>query len=424
MKSYTHLFLLGLAASTAMTGVAVADVTPEAVIAHYVDVAEAKYGDALATAKALDAAIEAFLANPTDETLQAARSAWLAARVPYQQTEVYRFGNAIVDDWEGRVNAWPLDEGLIDYVDASYGAESDENSLFTANVIANPSIEINGKTIDATKITPELISETLQEAGGIEANVASGYHAIEFLLWGQDLNGNGPGAGNRPATDYSLENCTNGNCDRRRDYLGAASDLLVADLEEMAANWKAGGAARLALEKTGVAGGLSTILTGMGSLSYGELAGERMKLGLLLGDPEEEHDCFSDNTHNSHRYDAVGIRTAYTGVYTRLDGSEMTGPSLADLLAAKDPAIAQEFSDDLDATIAAMEAMVERAETVEAYDQMIAVGNDQGNATVQAAIDGLITQTRSIERAIAALELGTIELEGSDSLDSPDAIFQ
>lgn len=424
MKSFIRLLGLGLAASTAMTGIAVADVTPEAVIAHYVDVAEAKYDDALATARALDTAIEAFLATPTDETLQAARSAWLAARVPYQQSEVYRFGNAIVDDWEGRVNAWPLDEGLIDYVDPSYGSESDENSLFTANVIANPSIEINGKTIDASRITPELISATLQEAGGIEANVASGYHAIEFLLWGQDLNGNGPGAGNRPATDYSPENCTNGNCDRRRDYLGAASDLLVADLEEMAANWKAGGAARVALENSGIAGGLSTILTGMGSLSYGELAGERMKLGLLLGDPEEEHDCFSDNTHNSHRYDAVGIRTAYTGVYTRPDGSQMTGASLADLLAAKDPAIAQELSGDLDATVAAMEAMVERAETVEAYDQMIAVGNEEGNATVQAAIDGLITQTRSIERAITALELGAIELEGSDSLDSPNAVFQ
>ncbi len=424
MKSFIRLLGLGLAASTAMTGIAVADVTPEAVIGHYADVAEAKYGDALATARALDAAIEALLANPTDETLQAARASWLAARVPYQQSEVYRFGNAIVDDWEGRVNAWPLDEGLIDYVDPSYGSESDENSLFTANVIANPSIEINGKTIDASRITPELISATLQEAGGIEANVASGYHAIEFLLWGQDLNGNGPGAGNRPATDYSLDNCTNANCDRRRDYLGAASDLLVADLEEMTANWKAGGAARVALENSGVAGGLSTILTGMGSLSYGELAGERMKLGLLLGDPEEEHDCFSDNTHDSHRYDALGIRTAYTGAYTRPDGSQMTGPSLADLLAAKDPAIAQELSDDLDATIAAMEAMVERAETVEAYDQMIAVGNDEGNATVQAAIDGLIAQTRSIERAIAALELGAIELEGSDSLDSPDAVFQ
>jgi putative iron-regulated protein len=424
MKCFAHLLGLSLAASTAMTTFAVAEVTPEAVIAHYLDIAEAKYGDALSTAKTLDAAIEALLANPTDQTLQAARTAWLAARVPYQQSEVYRFGNPIVDDWEGRVNSWPLDEGLIDYVDASYGSESDENTLFTANLIANPSIEINGKTVDVGNITPEFISETLQEAGGIEANVASGYHAIEFMLWGQDLNGNGPGAGSRPATDYSLENCTNGNCARRRDYLGAASDLLVADLEEMAANWKAGGAARLAVEERGAAGGLSTILTGMGSLSYGELAGERMKLGLLLGDPEEEHDCFSDNTHNSHRYDAVGIRTAYTGVYSRPDGSELSGPALADLLVAKDPAIAHELSADLDATVTAMEAMVARAETVEAYDQMIAVGNEAGNATVQAAIDGLITQTRSIERAIVALELGTIELQGSDSLDSPDAVFQ
>ncbi|MDF1609081.1 imelysin family protein [Hoeflea sp. YIM 152468] len=407
-----------------MTGIAVADVTPEAVIAHYADVAEAKFGDALTSARSLDGAIEQFLADPTDETLAAAKAAWLAARVPYQQTEVYRFGNAIVDDWEGRVNAWPLDEGLIDYVDSSYGSESDENSLFTANVIANPSIEINGKVIDAGTITPELISGTLQEAGGIEANVASGYHAIEFLLWGQDLNGNGPGAGSRPATDYSLDNCTNGNCQRRRDYLGAASDLLLADLEEMDANWKAGGAARLALEQSGVAGGLSTILTGMGSLSYGELAGERMKLGLLLGDPEEEHDCFSDNTHNSHLYDAVGIRTAFSGAYTRPDGTELTGPSLADLVAARDPAIADELSADLDATVTAMEAMAERAENVEAYDQMIATGNEAGNATVQAAIDGLIKQTRSIERVIAALDLGSIDLEGSDSLDSPNAVFQ
>ena len=424
MIRIAHLLVLGLAASTSLSPVAAADVSPEAVIAHYVDVAEAKFDDALAGAKALDAAIEAFLAKPAEDTLESARAAWRAARVPYQQTEVYRFGNPIVDDWEGRLNAWPLDEGLIDYVDASYGSESDENSLFTANVVANPSIEINGRTVDAGVITPALIAETLQEAGGIEANVASGYHAIEFMLWGQDLNGNGPGAGTRPASDYSLENCTNGNCDRRRDYLGAASDLLVADLEEMAANWKAGGPARIAVTERGVAGGLSTILTGMGSLSYGELAGERMKLGLLLGDPEEEHDCFSDNTHNSHLYDAVGIRSAYTGNYTRPDGSVISGPSLADLLVDKDPAIARELSADLDATVAAMQAMAARAEAVEAYDQMIAVGNDEGNAAVQAAIDGLITQTRSIERAIAALDLGAVELEGSDSLDSPDAVFQ
>ena len=63
--------------------------------------------------------------------------------MPYQQTEGFRFGNAIVDDWEGKVNAWPLDEGLIDYVDAAlYGEESEENPLYTANVIANPELRI------------------------------------------------------------------------------------------------------------------------------------------------------------------------------------------------------------------------------------------------------------------------------------------
>ena len=185
------------------------------ILNNYADIALAGYEDSLATAQALDTAVDALIAKPSAETLEAARTAWKAARIPYQQTEAYRFGNVIVDDWEGRVNAWPLDEGLIDYVDASYGTESDENTLYTANVIANKTIMIDGKEIDATNITPEFLSGTLQEAGGIEANVATGYHAIEFLLWGQDLNGTGPGAGDRKATDYDTANCTNGNCDRR-----------------------------------------------------------------------------------------------------------------------------------------------------------------------------------------------------------------
>jgi putative iron-regulated protein len=401
-----------------------AQTDPAAVLATYSDIALAKYEDALATAKALDAAVEALLASPSEATLATARAAWKEARIPYQQTEAYRFGNPIVDDWEGRVNAWPLDEGLIDYVDASYGSESDDNTLYTANVIANPAIEINGSRVDASAITPAFLSGTLQEAGGIEANVATGYHAIEFLLWGQDLNGTGPGAGERPFTDYDAANCTGGNCDRRADYLGAATDLLVADLEEMVGNWRAGGAARANLLEGEPAAGLAAILTGLGSLSYGELAGERMKLGLLLHDSEEEHDCFSDNTHVSHLYDAVGIRNVYHGSYTRIDGSVVEGPSIADLVKEADPALDAELSAKLDATVAAMEAMAARVEAGEAYDQMIGEGNAEGNAAVQAGIDGLIDQTRSIERVVAALKLDAIEFEGSDSLDNPNAVFQ
>ena len=420
MRIKTLSVALGALACWAAPSLAV---EPAAILNTYSDIALAGYDDSLTTAKALDAAVDALVAKPTAETLDAARKAWIAARAPYQQTEAFRFGNPIVDEWEGRVNAWPLDEGLIDYVDASYGTESDANGFYTVNVIANAKISAGGDAVDAATITPAVI-QSLQEIGGVEANVATGYHAIEFLLWGQDLNGTKAGAGTRAATDFDPANCTGGHCDRRVQYLTAASDLLVADLEEMVGNWTADGAARKALVEGDPKAGLAAILTGLGSLSYGELAGERMKLGLLLHDPEEEHDCFSDNTHNSHYYDIVGINNVYAGRYKRVDGSVVEGDSLAALVRATDPAVADEMEAKLAATVKAAETMKVRAEGGEAYDQMIGEGNAEGNAAVQAVIDGLVAQTRSLERVIASLAVGEVTIEGSDSLDNPNAVFQ
>ncbi len=395
-----------------------------AVLDHYATMANAIYEDSLLAGQDLRQAVDRLIDEPGEDTLQAARQAWLAARIPYQQSEVYRFGNAIVDDWEGKVNAWPLDEGLIDYVAASYGAESEENPAYTANVVANPAFTFSGSEVDARVIDKALLADTLHELGGIEANVATGYHAIEFLLWGQDLHGTGPGAGERPASDFDPAACTGGNCERRAAYLDAATRLLLDDLAWMAAQWAPGGAARAALTADGTAAGLAAIVTGMGSLSYGELAGERMKLGLLLHDPEEEHDCFSDNTHDSHYYDALGIRNVYLGTYRRSDGTVLQGPGLATLVAAADAEADRELRQRLDATMAAMDAIVRAAEGGEAYDQMIAAGNDAGHARVQAAIDALTAQTRAIERAVAVLGLAAIAIEGSDSLDDPEAVFQ
>ncbi|MFA5490140.1 MAG: imelysin family protein [Candidimonas sp.] len=417
------------------TGGAALAAQPEPVVKHYADLALAEYQDALAGARALRDKIDALLAQPSARTLKAARDAWLAARIPYQQTEALRFGNPIVDDWEGRVNAWPLDEGMIDYVDESYGTESDVNAYYVVNVIANKELLMGGKRVDASTIDAHLLRDVLHEADGNEANVATGYHAIEFLLWGQDLNGTGPApegrtgtpqerhSGNRPHTDFDVKQCTGGNCARRAQYLKTATDLLVSDLEEMVGHWEESGAARKEVVRDARAG-LIAMLTGMGSLSYGELAGERIKLGLMLHDPEEEHDCFSDNTHNSHFYNQIGIMNVYLGRYVRADGETLAGPSLSDLVKAKDAGLDKEMRQKLQATHDAMTAMKQRAETVETYDQMIAEGNTEGNAVVQAAIDTLVAQTRSIERVIAALELGTIELEGSDSLDKPEAVFQ
>jgi putative iron-regulated protein len=398
---------------------AAAEPAPADVLKTYADIALATYADALTGAQKLDAAVAAFLADPSDATLATARQAYVEARVPYQQSEAFRFGNPVVDDWEGRVNAWPLDEGLIDYVDATtYGTESDENPLFTANIVANPKVTIEGKEVDATNLTPEFL-RSIAEAGGIEANVTTGYHAIEFMLWGQDTHGTGPGAGERPATDYSLTACTHGNCDRRAQYLKSAVELLVSDLEEMVADWGPDGAA-LKSERDS---GLGQILTGMGSLSYGELGGERMKLGLLLHDPEEEHECFSDTTYLAYRNDAIGIQNVYLGKYVRTDGSVVQGPSISDVVAAKDAALDSEIKGLLADTVAKFDVMKVRGDSVEKYDQMIAEGNTEGNATVQAAIDGLIAQTRGIERAVSLLGLD-VTVEGSDSLDNPDSVFQ
>ena len=394
------------------------------IIENYADIAHAMYEDSLNAARELDSRIAALIDAPGAEILSAARTAWIDSRVPYMHTEVYRFGNAIVDDWEGKVNAWPLDEGLIDYVDPGYGTASDENPLYVANVVGNEKITFGGEMVDASEITPSLLTE-MHEIGGVEANVATGYHAIEFLLWGQDLNGTHAGSGDRSWTDFATgSECTNGNCERRRAYLAAASTMLVDELEWMTAQWAENGAARQNLADGGPDSGLSVILTGLGSLSYGELAGERMQLGLLLHDPEEEHDCFADNTHNSHYYDVMGMLAVYHGGYTRTDGSKVSGPSLSALVAEVDAALAQEMSKRLAATQNAMASLKARAETVEAYDQMLGAENPEGNAVVQAAVDRLTEQTRTIEQVVAALGLEALEVEGSDSLDNPESVFE
>jgi putative iron-regulated protein len=418
-----HVFLAGammLAGSAAMADAAP---DPAAVLDTYANIAQATYEDALSGAERLDAAARALVADPTEANLNAARQAWIQARVPYQQSEAYRFGNPAVDDWEGLVNAWPLDEGLIDYVDGSYGDASDENPYYAANVVANPELRIGGADIDASTIDAALL-EQLQEIDGVESNVSRGYHAIEFLLWGQDLNGTGPGAGSRAATDFDPDNCTNGNCDRRGAYLTAATALLITDLQDAVAMWSEGGAARGDLTDGSTDEGLAMILTGLGSLSYGELAGERIQLGLMLHDPEEEHDCFSDNTAWSHYYDQVGMQNVYRGRYVRTDGSIVEGPSVADMVSHQDASVASSMNEALQNTQTAMLAMVTTSQAGKAYDQMLAEGDDAGNRVIQDVVDALKAQTAQIEQVVATLGLDTLEIEGSDSLDDPDAVFQ
>ena len=402
-------------AASATPSVNVEQNEAKAVVGHYAELAHAAFSDSLSTAKTLQTAVNAFLAKPSDATLKAARQAWVASRVPYLQTEAFRFGNTIIDDWEGQVNAWPLDEGLIDYTDKSY-EHALGNPGGSANIIANTELQVGEDKVDVKDITPEKLA-SLNELGGSEANVTTGYHAIEFLLWGQDLNGTGPGAGNRPASDY-LEGAgaTGGHNDRRRAYLKAVTDLLVSDLEEMVGQWQPNVADnyRATLEKEPVDAGLRKMFFGMGSLSLGELAGERMKVALEANSPEDEHDCFSDNTHNSAFYNAKGIRNIYLGEYTRADGSKLTGASLASLVAKADKATDTTLQADLADTEARLQVIVDHANKGEHFDQLIASGNSAGNQVVRDAITSLVKQTGAIEQAAGKLGITDLNPDTAD----------
>ena len=387
-----------------------------AVVNQYASLALAVFSDALSSAEALQGAINQLLAEPNEANLQLAREAWLVARKPYLQSEVFRFGNPVVDDWEGQLNAWPLDEGLIDYVSVDYQAALG-NPGAQANIIANPQLQIGEDQIDLTEITPDLLA-SLNELGGSEANVATGYHAIEFLLWGQDLHGSNPGAGERPASDFATDaSCTGGHCERRREYLKAATTLLISDLRFMVGQWQADKPDnyRAQLQAEPANSGLRKMLFGMGSLSLGELAGERMKVALEANSTEDEQDCFSDNTHNSHFYDAKGIRNVYLGEYRKLDGSTLSGPSLSGLLAAVDAPADQQLRDELAATEASLQKIVDSAEqNNQHFDQLIAADNQAGQQLIRDAIAALVKQTTSIEKAASKLGISDLQAETAD----------
>ena len=414
--STAQLVGVGLTATLSSTfALAAPTVTSEQVVTHYADLAHAVYQDSRITAQALQNQVEAFVANPSAMALEETKQAWLKARVHYQQSEVFRFGNAIVDDWEGQLNAWPLDEGLIDYVDADYHFEMG-NGGATANIIANQQLQVGGDVIDVSTITPELIA-SLNEIGGSEANVASGYHAIEFLLWGQDLNGTNAGAGNRAYTDFVVgESCTNGACDRRSDYLTAVTQLLVDDLKWMEAQWSPSQSSnyRSELLAESTDEGLRKMLFGMGSFSLGELAGERMKVALEANSTEDEHDCFSDNTHNSHYYNEQGIYNVYTGLYIRQDGSLLSGPSLHDLVTQNDKQQAQQIQSQFDNTRSEVRQLVFAAEQGQHFDQLIASQNQSGNEIVNSAIIALVQQTAAIEQVASIVGVDNLSPDTAD----------
>jgi putative iron-regulated protein len=370
----------------------------EAVTEHYLLQAHTRYQDSLGAAKRLFETLRNLVESPGVDSHAAAKAAWIEAHRIYSRTEVLRFGNPNVDAWETRVNAWPVDEGFLDYVSPQYAYEG-----------GNPHALYNLIGSDF-QIAPSFIVEARSEMdpkAGVyrgftdnETNVATGFHAIEFLLWGQDLNQSPKSAGGRSHTDYLVgEEGTGGNMKRRGGYLLAVGGILISDLLEAVQDWDPGNPTlyskafrELPLEER-----LDRIILGMGGLSNAELAGERIQVALLASDQEEEQSCFSDTTHLALQENALCIETLYLGREVLSDGRVLEGPSLSLLVAKMDPGLDARLRAEFAATRAVAARVVEHAGTVEPFDRMIQVENKAGRALLNEWITALKTQTGSLE---------------------------
>jgi putative iron-regulated protein len=352
----------------------------------YANIVLKSYEDSLEAAVDLDAALVAFVDDPSEENLEAARRAWLASREPYLQTEVYRFYDGPIDDPddgpEGLLNAWPLDENYIDYV------EEDPD----AGIINDPSQEISAEN---------LIARNEQDG---EKNISTGYHAIEFLLWGQDLSEDGPGA--RPHTDYVTDGSgTASNQDRRGQYLLTVSELLVDDLSGLVDAWATGSSSNYRSEFLTVdaAEALRRMLTGMILLSGNETGGERLQAALVTGEQEDEHSCFSDNTHRDMIQDVQGVVNVWDGVYTPLVGDDVEGEGVGDVVRAQDKALAADIDDKLDECLELANALQVP------FDREIATDNPDGRARVQALVVALDELSELFEDAFVEFGLDVPE---------------
>ena len=309
-------------------------------VQRYAELVSAEYADTLRAAESMRAAIRAFCEAPTDAGLARARESWIAARDAYGRTEAFRFGNGPIDTRRGGVetfvNAWPVDEAYIEPADA------EARTGIIRDSARYPAL---GRAI-----------LRLHNQRGGETNVCTGWHAIEFLLWGVDLSDEGPGA--RSIGDFI--DATSPYAARRREFLLEITDMLCEDLAKLDRAWAAADSAAADSDRgagsPGNPGGhrarfvvdpraMRAILIGPALLAGFEMSGERLAVALETRDQEEEHSCFSDTTDRDFKANIRGIT-----LVVRHSGA-------IEVVRARDAARAQSLAAALDAAITAVEAM-------------------------------------------------------------------
>ena len=373
-------------------------------IADYSRNVHANYSEVLAAAKTMQAAIGAFAAGPTNATFDAAKKAWVDGRVPYGPSEAFRFYDGPIDNPddgpESRINGWPLDEFEIDYT-----RDTPTSGL------------INDMTF---ALTPENISAENEKHG--EKAITTGWHAIEFLLWGQDDAKPGTGPGKRPLTDY-VDGSAGKNQTRRRTYLKDVTQLLVDDIETLVVAWVPDKAdnfrAKFGIEardsKTqpdAKKEAIGDLLRAIGSMAKAELSGERMTVAFKNRSEEDEHSCFSDTTASDFFGNGVGIENVWLGRYGSFDGV-----GLDEVVRAVDADLATKTTTDIADSVAKLRRLEQLQNAGTPIDVILqAADESEGRKAMLDAIKALKVVAEDTEKAASALGLSIAIEEPSEDL--------
>ncbi len=448
-KKTTLAISIALASSFAtIPAVAQAEATQqvatESAVAYlegYANMADVLYTRSYEDALRLQKAIKEFVKKPTAKSLENAKKVWLKTRETYGITEALRLSNGPIDaeeGWiaeaygalEGQINAWPLDENMIDYTIDAEGKKTSGNIIDSKGKFTPAAAEgEESKGVDVDKITVKTITD-LNENGG-EANVASGWHAIEFLLWGQDqdysnfvadkVTNGAMTAGQRPLTDFTTDKFAK----RRLDYLLASADKLVADLDLVKSAWDKQVKGTKGLYRAALLGkltgkdaeknidskeALKQIFGGLGMFIKSELANERIAVAVLTPSEEDEHSCFSDNTHRD-------IDTNYKGFKYLLTGN-VEGEKLGFNLLSKVSPTERKEIEGLMAKIEERIAKVNKlAETKMHFDYQIHPENKEENKNIIALKNDL---RRLGDKMILVAKAMGISLTEEDVTDSEE----
>ena len=233
----------------------VADALKKEVVANYATIASLTTADAHAQALELQTALAAFTAAPSKETHDKAKDAWIAARLPYLQAEVFR--------------------------------------------VADP----DGAVLDSPRV--ETLTKAQEKPGG--------FPVIEFLLWGKDGSVDGPGE--RAFDDYLVDKSD--DAVRLSGLLKASSELVVSKTAASAAAWgrDPAGDTRAKLLEAPVDQSLKTILGNVSTLAGTRLGKERIGVPYKSRDQADESSNFSDATHLDLIYVCSGLANVVAGAY-------------------------------------------------------------------------------------------------------------